>query len=168
MHPDRTRNRTQHSGRHLRTVNDSEQSSSAATGSCPGDLPADQLAVIIVDHGSRLEASNLSLLDVVELFRSASSFRIVEPAHMEIANPTIAMAFDRCVQQGARFVVVHPYFLAPGKHWQHDIPQLVAEAARQHPNIGYVVSEPLGPHPTMCQIMMERIQQAISTVSRSP
>ena len=149
-------------------MSNSDLSSLAAGGSCPEDLSPDQLAIIIVDHGSRLEVSNQSLLSVVEMFQADSSYEIVEPAHMEIAEPTIAMALDRCVEQGARFVVVHPYFLAPGKHWQHDIPQLVAEAARQHPNIGYVVSEPLGPHPTMCQIMMERIQQAISTVSRSP
>lgn len=132
------------------------------------DLSPDQLAIIIVDHGSRLEASNQSLLSVVEMFQADSSYEIVEPAHMEIAEPTIAMALDRCVEQGARFVVVHPYFLAPGKHWKHDIPRLVAEAAANHPGIGYVVSEPLGPHRTMNQIIQERIDQAISGVSSSP
>ncbi|MFP6573780.1 MAG: CbiX/SirB N-terminal domain-containing protein [Pirellulaceae bacterium] len=148
-------------------VSNPDLSSLATGGSCPEDLSPNQLAIIIVDHGSRLEVSNQSLLSVVEMFQADSSYEIVEPAHMEIAEPTIAMALDRCVEQGARFVVVHPYFLASGKHWQHDIPRLVAEAADQHPGIGYVVSEPLGPHRTMSHIMKERIEQAISSVPRS-
>ena len=147
-------------------MNNPAATSLARGGSWPEDLPATQLAIMLVDHGSRLEASNQSLHEVVELFRSASDYQIIEPAHMEIAEPTIAMAFKRCVEQGARVIVVHPYFLAPGKHWQHDIPKLVAEAAQEHPEIGYVVSKPLGPHPTMCQIMVDRIEQALSSVNK--
>ena len=36
---------------------------------------------------------------------------IVEPAHMELAEPSIATAFARCVERGATTVVVFPYFL---------------------------------------------------------
>ncbi|CAI5505953.1 unnamed protein product [Closterium sp. Naga37s-1] len=36
----------------------------------------------------------------------------------EIAEPSIAAAFTRCVQRGARGVIVCPYFLSPGRHWQ--------------------------------------------------
>lgn len=121
-----------------------------------------------MDHGSRLDTSNQSLLQVVHHFLAASAYTIVEPAHMEIAEPTIEMAFARCVQQGARFVVIHPYFLAPGKHWQVDIPRLAAEAAEDHPGIGYVVTAPLGPHPTMCEIMQQRIEDAMAEVPTKP
>ena len=144
-------------------MNHSDPSPPAVPGTIPGDLPAEQLGIIIVDHGSRLEASNESLLEVVQHFLTASPYAIVEPAHMEIAEPTIGMAFDRCVQQGARFVVIHPYFLAPGKHWQIDIPRLAAEASQAHPGMGYVVTAPLGPHPTMCEIMQQRIDDAMAT-----
>lgn len=144
-------------------MNHSDPSPPAVPGTIPGDLPAEQLGIIIVDHGSRLEASNESLLEVVQHFLTASPYAIVEPAHMEIAEPTIGMAFERCVQQGARFVVIHPYFLAPGKHWQIDIPRLAAEASQAHPGMGYVVTAPLGPHPTMCEIMQQRIDDAMAT-----
>ncbi len=145
-------------------MNHSDPSPPAVPGTIPGDLPAEQLGIIIVDHGSRLEASNESLLEVVQHFLTASPYAIVEPAHMEIAEPTIGMAFDRCVQQGARFVVIHPYFLAPGKHWQIDIPRLAAEASQAHPGMGYLVTAPLGPHPTMCEIMQQRIDDAMATL----
>src|SRR5690606_11194870 len=73
--------------------------------------------LVIVDHGSRRDESNQMLEDFVAMFRKLGDYRIVEPAHMELAEPSIATAFDRCVQRGAKRVVVAPYFLAPGRHW---------------------------------------------------
>ena len=49
--------------------------------------------VIVVDHGSRREASNQAFETFVQQFSRRSGFDIVEPAHMEIAEPTIAQAF---------------------------------------------------------------------------
>src|SRR5262245_61373246 len=100
------------------------------------------LGVILVDHGSRREESNALLLEVVQHFAEATQLPIVEPAHMELAEPSIATAFDRCVDQGATMVVVYPYFLLPGRHWDQDIPRLAAAAARQHPGVCYLVTAP--------------------------
>ena len=62
----------------------------------------EKVAVILVDHGSRREESNQLLLEVAEAFRQQSAWAQVEPAHMELAEPSIATAFDRCAQQGAK------------------------------------------------------------------
>lgn len=118
-------------------------------------------AVIIVDHGSRRSESNDLLLEVADAFRKHSSWLAVEPAHMELAEPSIAAAFARCVDQGAKFVVIFPYFLAPGRHWHQDIPTLAAEAATAFPGVGHLVTEPLGPHPLMLEIIAERINAAM-------
>ena len=56
--------------------------------------------------------------------------RIVEPAHMELAEPSLETAFDACVAAGATTVVIAPYFLGPGQHWDRDIPALAAAACR--------------------------------------
>ena len=74
----------------------------------------DKVAVILVDHGSRRAESNSLLLDVVNAFRQQGKWAIVEPAHMELAEPSIATAFSRCVELGAEFVIIFPYFLAQG------------------------------------------------------
>ena len=120
------------------------------------------IGVIIVDHGSRRRESNEMLLDVVALFERLSDWTIVEPAHMEIAEPSIAAAFDRCVERGATTVVVHPYFLLPGKHWHEDIPHLTEEAARKHPDVKHLVTAPLGMHDLMAQIMDQRIRHCLA------
>jgi sirohydrochlorin ferrochelatase len=122
----------------------------------------DELGVVIVDHGSRRAESNRLLLRVADSFRVASGLKIVEPAHMELAEPSIQTAFDRAVEQGASLVVVHPYFLSPGRHWHQDIPRLVAEAAGRHANTRYVVTAPLGLHPLMLQIIQDRIVQCLT------
>jgi sirohydrochlorin ferrochelatase len=124
--------------------------------------PDATLGVIVVDHGSRRNESNDMLLRVVAMFRRMCDYSIVEPAHMELAEPTIAQAFDRCVEQGAEIVIVHPYFLLPGRHWDEDIPRLAAEAAARHEDVPYLVTAPLGVHEVMMRIMDDRIQHCLA------
>jgi len=121
--------------------------------------------IIIVDHGSRRAESNDMLLDVVAMFRSRKQHAIVEPAHMELAEPSIATAFDRCVEQGATCVVVSPYFLLPGRHWNKDIPELTAAAAAKHPGVSYMVTAPIGVHPMMADVVDSRIQHCLAHVA---
>lgn len=121
--------------------------------------------VIIVDHGSRRQESNAMLLEVVELFRRGTDWPIVEPAHMELAEPSIATAFDRCVERGSEAVVVHPFFLLPGKHWKVDIPELTRQAAAHHPGVRFLVTAPLGTHELMARIMNDRITHCLAVAA---
>jgi sirohydrochlorin ferrochelatase len=102
--------------------------------------------IIIVDHGSRRDESNLMLEEVARLFaeRFSERYEIVEPAHMELAEPSIATAYAKCVDRGAERVVVCPFFLGPGKHWTQDIPRLTADAAAKFPKTRYHVAQTLG------------------------
>lgn len=128
-------------------------------------VPSEKIAVILVDHGSRREESNDLLLELVAAFRSHSAWSIVEPAHMELAEPSIATAFARCAELGAEMVVVFPYFLSPGRHWKEDIPRLAAEAAEKWPAVSYLVTAPLGLHPLMLQVINQRISQCLAKVA---
>ncbi|ONI19654.1 hypothetical protein PRUPE_3G289500 [Prunus persica] len=109
----------------------------------------DRDGVIIVDHGSRRTESNLMLNEFVSMFKERTGYPIVEPAHMELAEPSIHVAFNSCVLQGANRVIVSPFFLLPGRHWNQDIPSLTAEAAKEHPGVSYLVTAPLGLHPLL-------------------
>ena len=128
-------------------------------------ITSHELGIVVVDHGSRREESNLALLDVVSLFNEMTPFQHVEPAHMELAAPSIADAFTKLVKAGARHVVVHPYFLLPGRHWAQDIPALAAAAAAEHPGIGHTVTAPLGIHRLMSTIMQQRIEHCLRHVA---
>ncbi len=127
--------------------------------------PEPKTAVVLVDHGSRREASNQQLLAAAELFRTETDWAIVEPAHMELAEPSIQVAIDRCVAAGARRVLVFPWFLAPGRHWAEDIPRLVATAASQHPEVETLVTAPFGNDRLLVQLASQRIQHCLEVAA---
>ena len=121
--------------------------------------------IVIVDHGSRREASNKMLEDFVARFAQTTGFTIIEPAHMELAEPSIGTSFDRCVSRGAQRVVVCPYFLLPGKHWDQDIPELTRAAAARHPDVPFMVTAPIGLNPMMEQVIAGTIDYCLSHVA---
>lgn len=114
--------------------------------------------IIIVDHGSRRAESNKMLEDIAKLFaqRHGEKFTIVEPAHMELAEPSIKTAYRRCVERGATRVIVVPFFLGPGKHWTRDIPELTARAATLFPETRYHVAMPLGIDDLILDLLAKR------------
>lgn len=114
-------------------------------------------ALLVVDHGSRRAEANARLGEVVALVeREVGADVIVEPAHMELAEPTLRQAFARCVARGATEVVVVPYFLSPGRHAREDIPRLAAAAAAEHPSVRVRVAEVLGPHRRLAALVALR------------
>ncbi len=76
--------------------------------------------------------------------RFSERYDVVEAAHMELAEPSIATAYAACAKRGATRVVVVPFFLGPGKHWTSDIPKLTAEAAVEFPGTQFHVAQTLG------------------------
>ena len=100
------------------------------------------------------------LEEIASLFakRFAQMYEIVEPAHMEIAEPSIATAYDKCVKRGAQRVVICPFFLGPGKHWTQDIPRLASEAAQQHSGTVYHVTKTLGIDDLILDLLEKRIR----------
>jgi len=121
--------------------------------------------LVIVDHGSRRAASNEMLELFVAQFAAESGFAIVEPAHMELAEPSIATAFDRCIERGAKRVAVCPYFLAPGKHWHQDIPNITRDAALKHPQVPFVVTAPIGLNPMMKQVIASSVGYCLDQIA---
>ncbi len=117
---------------------------------------------MVVDHGSRRQEANRQHEAFVAGWRGTTRFAIVEPAHMELAEPSVATAFDACVAAGATTVVIAPYFLWPGTHWDRDIPILAAEAAARHPGVSYLVAAPLGPHPLLADIVGQRVERCLA------
>ena len=119
--------------------------------------------IIIVDHGSRRAESNEMLEEIARLFaqRFGESYQIVEPAHMELAEPSIATAYGRCVERGATRIIVCPFFLGPGKHWTTDIPNITRDAATGHSGTEFQVAPPLGIDDLMLELINKRIVECI-------
>jgi len=85
---------------------------------------------------------------------------VVHFAHMELEAPSIAEAIDRCVADGAREIVVHPYFLSPGVHSRRDVPALARAAARKHRGVRVRITAPLAGHDLLVEIVLDRVGNA--------
>jgi len=117
-----------------------------------------KVGIIVVDHGSKREVANLRLIEVVKQLKKSCKYDICEPAHMELAEPTISTAYQKCVEQGANFIICHPFFLAKGKHFAEDIPRLLENAARQHKDTSYFLTDPLGCQEGVISLMQKAIE----------
>jgi sirohydrochlorin ferrochelatase len=118
------------------------------------------LGMILVDHGSRVTAANQDFERLVRDFATRERLPIVEPAHMELASPTIAEAFERAVAAGADEILVHPYFLAMGRHASEDVPAQCATAAARWPHVRWSLTPPTGSSPVIFDAIAERVAEA--------
>lgn len=127
------------------------------------EVSGQRQAFLLVDHGSRRLEANALIDEVATAVRHRlGPGAIVEPAHMEIAKPTVADGFKRCVEQGATMVVVHPFMLAPGRHVREDLPRLATEAARAHRGVAFVMAAPLGKHEGIIAAVVDRCRAAVA------
>ncbi|MFQ5418382.1 MAG: sirohydrochlorin chelatase [Myxococcota bacterium] len=116
--------------------------------------------ILLVDHGSRRAEANAVVERIAGQLARRVPDTIVRVAHMEIAEPTVAQGLASCIAAGADDIVVHPYFLGPGHHSTHDIPRLLREAGGDHPDVRMRISAPLGAHPKLVDVILERIDAA--------
>ena len=124
-----------------------------------------QIGILIVGHGSRREEANADVREAARLIARRGMFARVEPAFLEIVSPTIEEAFAKLVRRGADHVIVHPYFLSPGRHTRGDIPVEVQAAASRHPGVTYQITEPLAAHPSVIDASIERILETKKTAN---
>ncbi len=123
-------------------------------------MPTRRSAILLVDHGSRASEANRNLEAIAILLARRAPNSIVRAAHMELAPPTLSEALRDCVGAGAERVIVHPYFIAPGRHSREDIPRMLREAALVYPDLEIRVTEPLGIHEKLVDVILERVEAA--------
>ena len=117
---------------------------------------------MIFAHGSSIESANDSVRRIAESVRQESGFEVVEAAFLEQGRPDLAEAVASVVSNGARRVVVVPYFLTLGIHLQRDLPNIVQGLARIHKGVEIRIAAPLDGHPALGEILKERAREMLS------
>lgn len=117
-------------------------------------------AVLLVDHGSRREEANRQLEALAAQVRGRLPDRDVVTAHLELVRPGVAESIDACVARGAVEIVIHPFFLAPGRHAAEDLPGLALAGAARHPGVSIRVGPALGLHDLVVEAVLARIAEA--------
>ena len=114
-------------------------------------------ALLVVAHGSRRAASNDEVRTLTEKLRAKaeSEFAFVGCAFLELADPLIPDGLRQCLQAGADEVVLLPYFLSAGRHVSEDIPNIVAEFTRSHPELNVQIAPYLGTAPGLTDTLFK-------------
>jgi precorrin-8X/cobalt-precorrin-8 methylmutase len=119
--------------------------------------------ILLAGHGSpKKDANNLE--NVAKLLHNTihpgCGNSCVRAAYLQFAQPDIMEAIKKCANDGAKKIIIHPYFLSSGMHVTTDIPAIVKEAERMFPHVEFIYTEPLGIHSKVAQVVLERIHSA--------
>jgi sirohydrochlorin ferrochelatase len=119
------------------------------------------IGLLLVAHGSRHAEANDDLHHLAAELRRRGSHGAVETAFLEIAEPTIDQAALRCVEQQVARVILVPYFLSAGVHVQRDLAAARQRLAERYPQVEFLLAEPLGRHPLLIDMVIERAQEVM-------
>ncbi len=121
-------------------------------------------ALILMAHGSRNAAANADLVDLADRIRELQRYALVVASYLELAEPDIKTACGRCVAEGAERIILLPYFLSAGVHMHRDLTGIQDELATMYPSVQFLLAEPLGRHPLLMKIVLQRADEAVGSL----
>ena len=112
-------------------------------------------AVIILFHGSKAEGSDAIVHRIIAEVRRRGHFDIVVEAFLQNSTPGLRESMAFCIQQRVEKIAIVPFFLQLGTHVTADIPLLVDEIRHGHPEIEITLTEPVGSHPLLVDVILD-------------
>jgi sirohydrochlorin ferrochelatase len=116
-------------------------------------------AVILIGHGSRAAGADDDMEKIAAGLR-AKLGGIVATCRMSGRGIPFAEAFESCVGRGATEIIVLPYFLHFGVHLREDIPEILRENGRKHPDVRLVLGKHLGYDDALVSLVEKRIGES--------
>lgn len=117
-------------------------------------------AVIILGHGSRIPDAGKDMEKVATILKDKYALDMVKSCYLSRLGPNFPQTLEACVSEGAKEVIVIPYFLNMGQHIRKDIPQIMQEEAIKYPNIKLIYGKHLGFDDAFADIIFKRIQES--------
>jgi sirohydrochlorin ferrochelatase len=119
--------------------------------------------IIVFAHGSRLEPANEAVRTVARQLAAAGGFETVEPAFLELGQPSLQGAVEALVAQGVHDILVVPYFLTLGVHLERDLPRIINQLASTLTGVKIRASAPLDGHPALLEVLLDRIRTDLNS-----
>ncbi|MDP3047874.1 MAG: precorrin-8X methylmutase [Thermodesulfovibrionales bacterium] len=120
-------------------------------------------SIILIGHGSpKKDANNIETMGRLlhSMIHPDCSKGCVGVAYLQFAKPELPDTIKESVLNGAKKIIIHPYFLISGMHVTKDIPEMIKEAEKMYPDVEFIYTEPLGIHEKLAKVIMERISSA--------
>ncbi len=129
---------------------------------------ASRRGLLLVGHGSRSQEAQLHFLQLAEAIAQVLPAYHVQPAFLELAEPTIAEAVERLAQAGVDRLTVLPAFLLAAGHVRRDVPSVVTAALKSYPQIAYRFAAHFGCQEQVVQGSVACYHAALGSPAASP
>jgi precorrin-8X/cobalt-precorrin-8 methylmutase len=118
-------------------------------------------AVILVGHGSRQEEANEVLFRIARQLPAFLPGVTLRPAFFSLAKPDLAETAGDLYASGTRRILLVPFFLVPGTHLKHDIPDLLDKMCAGCPGLEVRMLPPLGDSPGLLTVLRDKILEEL-------
>lgn len=122
--------------------------------------------IILIGHGSKA-AEALEILVNVRL-KLEKAFPVpMRMASLQHNRPFFSDAVIELVIEGIKKIVVVPFFLYPGNHVISDIPEIINDEKKKHPDIEFYLAGHLGADRRIVEVVIDRIADALEKLNLS-
>lgn len=121
----------------------------------------DDVGILFVGHGTRNAHGQRQFLELATAVQQKLPFHPLEPAFLELAEPSIEDATRALATRCQRILTV-PLLLFSAGHAKEDIPQAVQAACRGHALSIVGQTDPLQHLPPLLQLASHRYRQAMT------
>jgi sirohydrochlorin ferrochelatase len=117
-------------------------------------------AVILIGHGSRAAGADDDMDRIAADLRKKGDNGNIAVCRMEGRGTPFAEIFEHCIGEGAKEIVVLPYFLHFGVHLREDIPEILRAAVLKHPEVRLILGKHLGYDESLVALVARRIAES--------
>ena len=110
-------------------------------------------ALVLFAHGARDPEWALPIRRVQAAVAAQAPGLQVEAAFLEFMAPTLSECIAQLAGTGVRHIVVLPMFIAQGGHLRRDVPLLLNDLRREHPEIDLELAPAVGENEAVIQAM---------------
>lgn len=127
-------------------------------------IPHKDTAILLIGRGSSDEDAKMDFYNIASILQSQLSVSTVECAFMGVTTPTVEQGIQTCIANGAKQVIMLPYFLFTGILMER-MAVMAQQFSDTNSNVSIELASYFGYHPNLQTVLLERLQQAIDGTS---
>lgn len=123
-------------------------------------------AIVYICHGSRANQANEQAISFVKQLMQGMDAPIQELGFLELTEPTISVAVERCIAKGATSIFVIPILLLTAGHAKVDIPNELDTLRSKYKDVSIMYGTPIGVNEKMIDLLIHRIEETKISIKK--
>lgn len=121
-------------------------------------------SILLIGHGSRNQASNDEIRDFCQQWRQMHPDWRIELCYIELADVLLPEGLQRAAA-GADKVIVIPLILSAAGHVKAEIPEHIAQARLQFPQVEFIYAAHIGANQDILKILQNNLKKAMKQIA---